>query len=163
MVEPAPASSAPAADPRVIAVFDAMKPYLATTAVVSLLAAPTEVGVPVVRRLLGHSGISTGPHLVSLANAVAGLAVVHAFRRDPARWDRLRHRRVPRWLAVVPVHLLVSPVLAANWERGVVLRGRSPFWGVVSPIGLLHVALTMGTLRRALRARRAGTPVDAAG
>ncbi len=159
MTEPMPGADRPRPDPRFTVAVDAAKPYLAATGVVSLLAGPAEVGVPVVRRLRGQSGIATGPHLVTLLNGLLGLAVVHVYRRDPDRWGRLRERRAPRWLAVVPVHLLLSPLLAARWERGVVLRGRSPLWGgVLSPIGLVHVVLTAGALLRAVRAARTADP-----
>jgi len=130
-----------------------MKPYLVATGAISFLATPTELVLPVVRLLRGHSGVATGPALVTLVHGVIGMGVVHAVRRDPRRVARLRDAKPSRWLLALPLYLLVSPALAS--ERFVVLRSRSPLWGsVLSPIGGLHVAVALVTLRRALRVKR---------
>jgi len=157
MTEECEPASPPAVDPRVAAVFDDMKPYLATAAVIGLCGAPTELAVPIVRRLLGRTGVSTGPGLVELANAVLGLAVVRLYRQQPARWARLRDRPVPRGLLVLPLYLILSPAMAARWERAVVLRQRSPLWGAaLSPVGVVQIGVLAVTISRARRAKRTG-------
>lgn len=151
--QPPPAA---AVDPRFAAVFEQAKPYAAVSGAVGLLGAPVEVLVPVVRRLRGRSGVSLGPGLVNLGNALLGLGVVHAFRTRPAWWARVTERPPPPWVAAVLVgYAVLSPAAAVRWRGGVVLPGRSALWGgLVSPAGLLHVALLLTTLRRAMRARR---------
>ncbi len=109
----------------------------------------------IVRRLRGGSGVSLGPGLVILANGMVGLGIVRFFRRHPDRWTRLRRRPAPRWLGAVALYLLLSPIGAARWEGGVVLRSRSALWGsLVSPVGWLQIALLFRTLHRAARAKR---------
>jgi hypothetical protein len=151
--EPPPSA---AADPRFTAVFEQMRPYAAVTGAVAVLGTPVEVLVPVVRRLRGRSGVSLGPGLVNLVNGLLGLGVVHVFHTRPARWARVRDRRLPPWVAAVLVgYAVLSPAAAAGWRRGVVLPGRSALWGgVVSPVGVLQVVLVLSTLRRGLRARQ---------
>ena len=140
-----------------MAVFDEMRPYLAVAGAVGLLSAPAEVLVPVARRLLGRTGVATGPALVVLVNEALALGGLHVLLRRPDRWAALEHRRVlPRHLAV-PLYVLLSPLLATGWERAVVLRGRSALWGVVSPSGVVHIGLMGVTVARVRRARRTPT------
>jgi hypothetical protein len=151
--QPPPAA---AVDPRFAAVFERAKPYAAVTGAVALLGTPVEVLVPVVRRLRGRSGVSLGPGLVNLLNGLLGLGVLHVLRSRPARWARITDRPPPPWVALVLAgYAAVSPAAGARWQRAVVLPGRSALWGgVVSPLGLLQIAVMLTTLRRALRARR---------
>ena len=151
--QPPPAA---AVDPRFAAVFEQAKPYAAVTGAVAVLGGPAEVLVPVVRRLRGRSGVSLGPGLVNLLNGLLGLGLVHFFRTRPARWAQVKDRRLPGWVALVPAgYAVLSPAVGARWQRGVVLPERSALWsGLISPIGLLQIAVMLTTLRRALRARR---------
>ncbi len=131
----------------------------------ALLGLPAELAVPVVRRLRGRSGVATGPGLTNLADGVVALGLVHHLRRHPQRWQRWSHRDVPRWgVVAVLAHLVLSPVAAAGWARGVVLPGRSPLWGgLVSPVGLLQVVVGAAALRRVLRDRSADATEGPAG
>ena len=151
--QPPPAA---AVDPRFAAVFERAKPYAAVTGAVAVLGGPAEVLVPVVRRLRGRSGVSLGPGLVNLLNGLLGLGLVYFSRTRPARWAQIRDRRLPPWLAAVVLgYVMLSPVAAARWQRGVVLPERSALWsGLISPLGLLQIVVMLTTLRRALRARR---------
>ena len=142
-------------DPRVAAAFDDMKPYLATAAIIGLFGAPTEVVVPIVRRLRNRPGVSLGPGIVVLANALVGLGAVRFFRKRPELWGRLRNRPVTRWVLVLPLYRFLSPAVAASWQGGVVLRRHSALWGgALSPVGLLQAALLAVTLCRARQAKR---------
>jgi hypothetical protein len=151
--QPPPAA---AVDPRFAAVFEQARPYAAVTGAVALLGTPAEVLVPVVRRLRGRSGVSLGPGLVNLLNGLLGLGLVHLSRTRPARWARVTDRPPPPWVALVLAgYAALSPATGARWQRGVVLPGRSALWGgLISPLGLLQIAVVLTTLRRALRARR---------
>ena len=137
-----------------MAVFEEMKPYLAVAAAVGLLSAPAEVVVPVARRLRGRTGVSTGPSLVVLTNEALFLGLLRLLRGRPDVWAALKEVRGAPWHAAVPLYVLLSPLLASTWERAVVLRGRSALWGLVSPSGLVQIALMGVTIARARRARR---------
>lgn len=141
------------ADPRKAAVFDELKPYAAAIGAVGILGAPVEIVVPIVRRLRGETGVSMGPGLVNLANGLVVVAVVGYFRRRPAQWERWKGT-VPAWLGGL-VYLLPAPATAAGWQRGVILRRRSPLWGeLISPIGLLQVALMTVVVHRLRRLQK---------
>ena len=138
-----------------MAAFEEMKPYWVAAGAIGLLSAPAEVLLPVVRRLRRRTGIATGPSLVIMANASLALGGAHLLRRRPSTQAALAGRRVSPWLLAVPIHVLLSPALAAGWERGVVLRGRSALWGgLVSTSGLVQIAVLVVTITRARRARR---------
>ena len=136
-------------DPIVAAVAQEFGPYLSVVRRIGVLSAPAGIAVPVARLLRGRSGVSTGPKLVTLLNAVIGLAMTHYVRRS-ARWQRWKHRLVPRWAAVAGLaYLTLSPAAAGEWERGVILRGRSPLWaGLVSPVGVLQLGIALVGYRR---------------
>ena len=145
--------SAKPADPRKTAVLDELKPYAAAIGAVGILGAPVELVVPIVRRLRGQSGVSMGPGLVNLANGLVVLVVVGYFHRRPAQWEKRRRVLPPRSYRFGGlVYLLLAPATAAGWQRGVILRRRSPLWGaLISPIGLLHVALVSVVVHRVRR------------
>jgi hypothetical protein len=133
------------------AALDEIKPYVVTAGVVALFGTPAEIAVPIVRRLRHRSGVSVGPGLTNLVNGIVALGVARYFRRRPAQWQRWKHERIPPWGPIaVLVHLTLAPAAAARWERGVIFRRRSPLWGgLVSPVGLLQIALLVGALFRA--------------
>lgn len=148
-----------ARDPRLAAVLDDIKPYAAAAGAVSILGAPVEFGVPIVRRLRGRSGVSIGPGLVNLTNGILALGAVGYFRQRPERWQRWKHERIgPRAGLAALAYVALSPAAAAGSERTVILRGRTPLWGeLISPIGLIQIALLLVALHRAGRARSSGT------
>jgi hypothetical protein len=92
---------------------------------------------------------------MNLINGTVALGVAHYVRQHPAQWQRWRHEPVPRWGGLASlVYVAVSPAVAARWERGVVFRRRSPLWGgLISPVGLLQMALVLMALYGARRPR----------
>lgn len=146
-------------DPQLAAALEDLKPYVAAAAAVSLLGAPAELGVPLVRRLRRRSGVSLAPGLMTLVNGTVALAAVHFFRRHPDRWQRWKQARIARWAGSAALaHATLSPAAAAVWKPAVVLRGRSPLWGgLVTPIGQLQIAMLLVALHRARRARLRGS------
>jgi hypothetical protein len=140
------------------AVLDDMKPYVGAVGAVALLGVPAEIGVPIVRRSRRQSGVSAAPGLMNLVNGILALAVVRYLRLRPAQWQRWKHQRIPRWAGIASLlYLALSPVAATRSKRAVIFPGRSPLWGVlVSPIGTLQIALTLGALYRARKAKSAG-------
>jgi hypothetical protein len=136
---------------------DEIKPYVLTVGAVAALGAPAEVVVPIVRRLRSQSGVSVGPGLVNVANGIVALGVVHYVRQRPEQWQRWRRERLPRWGPItLLVHLSIAPALAAGWPRGVILRRRTPLWGLLSLTGLLQSALILVAIHRARRASSPG-------
>jgi hypothetical protein len=137
------------------AALEDVKPYAMAAGAVSLLGTPAEFGVPIARRLRGKSGLSLGPGLMSLVNGAVAVGVVHLFRGRPALWQRWRPRFTTRGAYLVGLaYLTMSLVTAGNCERTVILPRRSPLWaGLISPIGLLQIALLMSAFYRARRAR----------
>lgn len=136
-------------DPAVGAAIESFAPYHSVMRRVGLLSTPVAIVVPVARRLRGESGVSTGPKLVTLLNTFMALALTH-YVRQPARWERLKHRKVPGWAAGAGlIYLTLSPAAAARWNRGVILRGRSPLWaGLIAPSSALRHALLFVGYRR---------------
>ncbi|WP_143030388.1 hypothetical protein [Blastococcus aurantiacus] len=113
------------------------------------MSAPAAIFVPVARRLRGESGVPTGPKLVTLLNTFMALGLTH-YVRQPARWQRLKHRKIPGWAAGAGlIYLTLSPAAAARWNGGVILRGRSPLWAaLVAPTSALRHALLLVGYRR---------------
>ncbi|MFW3171441.1 hypothetical protein [Geodermatophilus sp. CPCC 206100] len=152
-------------DPVTAAVLDDLRPYLGAVGAVAMLGSTAEVAVPVVRCLRRRSGVPVGPGLVNLASGIVALGVAHHVRRRPGEWQRWQRRRIPRWAWLAGlVHLTLSPAVAAWGDRGVIRPGRSPLWaGLVSPVGLLRIALGLVAYTRVCRARAAGTRPGAGG
>ena len=119
------------------------------------LATPAEMATPLVRQLLGRSGVQLGPTLLSAVNALVNIALRRAVRRrdtSPGELDRVpvdQRRLVAAFLAWA----LVGPAVAAFPRLTVVLRRRSPLWAypvILAP----RLALACGLLvagRRQLR------------
>ena len=145
-------------DPAIAAAIESFAPYHAVMGRVGLLSAPAAIVVPVARRLRGQSGVPMGPRLVTLLNTFMALALTH-YVRQPARWQRLKHRKIPGWAAAAGlIYLTLSPAAAARWTRGVILGGRSPLWAVlIAPTtALRHALLLVGYRRyRAVKALQA--------
>lgn len=137
-----------------------IEPYVAAVSAVALLGSPAEIAVAIVRRLRGRSGVAVGPGGTNLLNGVAAVGVAHRFRQDTARWQQEKRRGIPGWGGIGGLaYLTLSPAVAARWRRGAVLPDRTPLWGaLLSPIGLLQIALVLVALVRASRARSAGAP-----
>lgn len=148
-----------ARNPQLAAALEEIKPYVLAAGAVSLLGTPAEFGVPILRRLQGKPGASMGPGLMNLVNGAVAIGVVRFFRERPAQWQRWKPERMAGWAPVAGLaYLTLSPVAAASWKPAVVLPRRSPLWaGLISPIGVLQIALLMLAFYRARRARLSGT------
>jgi hypothetical protein len=97
--------------------------------------------------------------LAYLINGAVAVGVVHAFHERPAQWQRWKPERMAGWAGLAGLaYLILSPVAAVSWKPALILPRRSPLWaGLVSPIGVLQIALLMLAFYRARRARLMGT------
>jgi hypothetical protein len=137
------------------AAIEDIKPYAMAAGAVSLLGTPAEFGVPLVRRLRGKSGVSIGPGLMNLVNGAVAMGLVRFFRERPAQWERWKRTRMAGWARLVGLaYVALSPVAAASLKPAVILPRRSPLWaGLISPIGVLPIALLIRAFYRARRTR----------
>jgi hypothetical protein len=148
-----------ARNPQLSAAFEDIKPYAMAAGAVSLLGTPAEFGVPLVRRLRSKSGLSLGPGLMNFVNGAIAIGAVRFFHERPAKWQRLKRTGTARWAGPAGlVYVALSPVAAAGLKQAVILPRRSPLWAcLISPIGMLQIALLMLAFSRARRARHSPT------
>jgi hypothetical protein len=143
-------------DPTLVAAVGDIAPYLRVVRVVALLGTPAEIAVPIVRRLGRQTGVSAGPGLTTLVNAIVALALTHFIGRPPQGQQR-NDKSVPGWAGVVGrIYLVLSPAAAPLWRGGVIFPRRSPLWAVlISPTtGLLRTLLGLVVIYRVRRAKR---------
>lgn len=147
-----PSSTPASPDSRRDEVIRNLQPYELRALIALALATPAEMATPLVRRLLGRSGVQVGPTLLSAVNALVNIALLRAMRR---------RRRFPDELDGVPLNqrrlaaaflawALVGPAVAAFPRLTVVLRRRSPLWAyplILAP----RLALAVGLLVAARR------------
>jgi hypothetical protein len=137
------------------AAIEDIKPYAMAAGAVSLLGTPAEFGVPLARRLRGKSGVSIGPGLMNLVNGAVAMGLVRFLRERPAQWERWKRARIGGWARLAGLaYVALSPVAAASLKPAVILPRRSPLWaGLISPIGVLQIALLGRAFYRARRTR----------
>jgi hypothetical protein len=92
-----------------------------------VLAQPAFVVTPLLRRLLGRTGVQPAPGLVAIANCALAFAALRL-----AKAEFLTDQRRKDVSQVVLVWLLVSPAVAGLGTRLVGFRNRSPLWDYVS-------------------------------
>ena len=148
-------SSAPApANPQRDEAIRALTPYEVSARITLGLSAPAAVTTPLVRRLLGRSGVQVGPSVLSVVNALVNIALIRTARRRGLSLDTLDAMSLSqRRLAVALIAwALVGPAVAAFPEQTVILRGRSPTWALpmdMAPRLALGIGI-IGVARRRL-------------
>jgi hypothetical protein len=125
---PSPKPLAP--DSRRDEVVNRLKPYEVTARLTLGLSAPATVITPLIRQLVGRSGVQVGPGALSAINALANIALLRRARRQGLTLDKLDTMPlIQRRLAVgLLAWSLVGPAVAAFPEQTVILRDRSPMW-----------------------------------
>jgi hypothetical protein len=140
---PSPTPTAP--DPQRDEVVKRLKPYEVTARLTLGLSAPATIATPLVRQLLGRSGVQIGPSLLSAVNALVNIAMLRRARRQGLTLDKLDTMPlIQRRLAVgLLAWALLGPLVAAFAERTVILRDRSPLWAY--PVDMApRLALALG-------------------
>jgi hypothetical protein len=115
------------------------------------VSSPVELAVPVVRALSGRHGVQTGPALGSLLVFLAGRAYLAVLvpQVDSASSDAEAdsdHWSDPLMTAVLLHGAVVLPAVGALVPATVVLRRRSPLWGLGLWVAVRLVALTRLTV-----------------
>jgi hypothetical protein len=94
------------------------------------LSSPVELAVPVIRTLLGRRGVQTGAALGSLVSFLAGHAYFAAIAPRAASDDSTDHWTDPWMHHVLFSGAVALPAAGALLPATVVLRSRSPLWGL---------------------------------